>query len=293
MILLWATSTFLIYKSQSVIIHKAALCLLVMRFLIDLANLLRISTCSPTSVPTLTTLIEAASKSVFQTFSSPFIYILALGTYVTSNSLPRKQVLAMVGVSFYCYLVFSSHYILGMENVLVKTVTRILIIALYIYMAFIVFNLSIGNIKILHGQQRSIAEQDLTEIQRELEKKMRIYFAFGVLIDLCYIGGILEHMYLLVANLKDVELHWIEGIESLVYWFAYLIIVFLFNPCFFTANFRMTQIVPSEVKCGVIVGAGKETTRCTRDWPLGHDYPELRNGQGGARGIRCIAATKC
>jgi uncharacterized BrkB/YihY/UPF0761 family membrane protein len=115
-------------------------------------------------------------------------------------------------------------------------------------MASSVFSLSIGNIKNLYSQLRVIHGHGFNELQRELRKKMRIYFAFGILMDLCFIGGIVEHLYLLITNVKDVEEHWIEGIESLVYWLMYLIIVFLFNPCFFTTAFRMALDVPNEVK---------------------------------------------
>jgi len=170
---------------------------------------------------------------------------------ITIRSLTQRHLGKIAVICIYSYLVFSMYYIFGMNSELVKVITRVLIVILYIYMACSVFILSIGNIKNLYSQLRVIMGQGFNELQKELEKKMRMYFAFGILMDLCFIGGIVEHLYLLITDVKDIEKHWIEGIESLVYWLMYLIIIFLFNPCFFTVAFRMASDIPNEVKGGI------------------------------------------
>ena len=58
----------------------------------------------------------------------------------------------------------------------------------------------------------------------------------------------MEQICLLVIETKASEEHWVEKIEALVYWFMYLIISFIFNPYFFTTEFRMAIIVPREVQ---------------------------------------------
>jgi len=243
---MWFSSIFLLYKRQTIRLHKLMLYFFIFKFCTDAVCLFKIAICTSTT-SFFFEIIKASMTSVTQTFLATLITFLCLGIDVVSDSFTHNHYLKIIGIGVTCYLIFNSYYLLGIANLSIKTWCGMLVVLFCGFMNIHVFFMSAQNLKGFYIEFNRLNNQDMNDIRTAHATKIKLYFIFCFITMLYYMGLILEHGYLFVEHVTNKLEYTLEGIKALGTCFVYLAVAFLFHPSLFTPSFRLAQLTFSNV----------------------------------------------
>jgi len=146
-------------------------------------------------------------------------------------------------VSLIAYVANSAYYIFGSSSASVHLVSSWLLAGLYGYLCgLIVYNIR-NNIKSLLMQRNSVSDPSMREIRSGFTQKIVMFLLFGICI-VCYY--LVHSAFLIVPPFLDItdrEYEILVAYHSVFGMIIILCITTIFHPCFFTANFQLSQQV--------------------------------------------------